>query len=211
MTLHRDLFVDEAFNVKSPADVTNLKDYDDYVKISQQLSAPSNVDAGRVGYKFLVRRQLPVVDKVLNAMENAFKAVEQRVLDALVFSICLDPKRPQDVIESYSYTFAYRSSPNGTLVDVTMNSMTKTLTLKDVKMALQQTISMVTNELQDKPQLPDDRYIIVRLLYNDDWDGELDIPGFRTDKNGFNNAELKGWDRVTHTTSGMLYDAGYKG
>lgn len=213
LTSHRDLFAEEAFIVKSAQDLLYLKDYESYLDTAQRISATTERSPGRVGYETLVRGKQQVVDDLLEQMKNAFYALDQKVLASLVFSICLDEQRPQDVVESYTFTFSYRTTANGlsTLENITVNGAPNVVTFGDAKHSLSKVLKQVNFEMRDKPRLPEQRYIHLRLLYNDDYDGKISIPGFRTDEAGNGAAEALGWKRVTTAPGNMVYDAGFQG
>ena len=191
----------------------NTRDYEDYVATAERISAAADQEPGSIGYMTLVHGRHQVVDAMLEHMKNAFQALDQKVLAAMVFSICLDPTRPHDVIETYTFTFSYRATAHGLVAvdSVSLNNFRGKVTFGDVKMSLNKTLVVLNQELMDKPHLPDKRFLHLRLLYNDDYDGTLNIPGFRTDSNGYRMANIVGWNRVNCSSASMVYDAGYKG
>jgi meiosis-specific protein HOP1 len=200
---------------KSSDQLLNLQDYDDYVKTAQRLARGSKRDSSRVGYETLVRGELPLVDKLLDQLQSgAFYALELKVLKAMVISVHFDKDRPQDVLERYTYTFTYRTSPNGLTVlnDITLKRKAAIITTFDkAKLNLDQIVRQSHLECRNMPCLPEKRHILVRLFYNDDWDPSINIPGFRTDSNGIAIGEAIGWTRSSIDLRNSVLDTGYHG
>jgi hypothetical protein len=209
--MYRDLFNDEAFVCKSSHDLLDLKDYKDYVQNAQRLAQmPSKEqDKSRAGYETLVSGRLPVVDAFLEQITHAFSAVQAKVLSSLVVSVCMRKDRPQDVIESYVFTFAYRTTATGLaeVEKVILSGTPKPVTFGSVKTSLQNVLKQINSDLKAKPQLPHGHCLHVSLLYNDDWDGHACPAGFKTDEVPVRFAEAAGWEKKTDS---WIFDVGYK-
>jgi meiosis-specific protein HOP1 len=214
LTLSRDLFPEACFVQKSGDELLSLKDYDDYLKTAQRLASKSDRVDGRACFETLVRGQTQLVNNLLDQIQNgAFYALQMKVLKSMVISICLDKDRPQDVLESYAYTFSYRTSSDGLTIldDIALTGKTDAITFYKAKLSLNSIVRHVNYECKNKPCLPDQRYITVRLIYNDDWDATLNIPGFHTDEHGIGVGEAIGWQRVVSDLNNPVLDAGFHG
>lgn len=183
------------------------------MKTAQRLSAEPNKTSGRVGHETLVRGKNATVNTLLTQMQNAYLALDKKVLAAIAFNICLDDTRPEDVIESYIFTITYRANAQGLKVvkDIALDGVPCVVSFQNRKKSLAAMLKQVGEQMKDKPRLPSQRCIYLRLHYNDDWEPEMRIPGYRTDDSGYSQAEAIGWTHVTHAPRSMVYDAGFQG
>jgi hypothetical protein len=88
---------------------------------------------------------------------GAFEALEKKVLRAIQINISEQADNPNHVVESYTFTFSYQSSPEGakTLAAVTMQDPSGAdTTVKNVKYALQMFIRKMIALCETLPELP---------------------------------------------------------
>ena len=208
------MFDDQAFTVKSRDDLLSANGNESYAEISDRLTNSTiHREPGRISNRILTRGRVPVVDAILEHLKNAFLALEQRVLAGLVFSVCLKADRPQNVLESYSFTFTYHQTANGleTMMKIDMTDGPNVITFGDVKLSIMKVLSKISDELADRPCLPNRKFIHIRLLYNDDFDEKVNIPGFRSDFDVYNVANAPGWEYVNYNVRSTVLDAGHQG
>jgi len=72
------------------------------------LSSASNHTKSGIRVKKLQRGCTPEGDQLLDWIEHGvFDAMEKRFLRSVVFGVFLDPEKPYDLVESYTFNFAY--------------------------------------------------------------------------------------------------------
>jgi meiosis-specific protein HOP1 len=83
--------------------------------------------------------------------------LEKKVLRAIQINISENPDNPNHVVESYTFTFSYQSSLEGTetLAGVTMQDPNgANTTVKNVKYALQMFVRKIIALCETLPELP---------------------------------------------------------
>uniref|UniRef100_A0A0K3CDI1 FGENESH: predicted gene_2.271 protein n=1 Tax=Rhodotorula toruloides TaxID=5286 RepID=A0A0K3CDI1_RHOTO len=137
------------------------------------------------------------VDKLLDYLEvGAIEAIENGYMHQLVFAIYLDPDEPTNLVESYTFTFSYKTDPQGNkkpelvvqdqlsgmVISSSMfghNSRDNTRKEGDVKRQVQQMIKNLITSTQVVDELPRRRFLNVRLFYTDDTPPDYEPPHFR--------------------------------
>ncbi|KAI9867808.1 MAG: DNA binding protein [Trichoglossum hirsutum] len=124
------------------------------------------------------------VDQLLDWIEGGiFDALEKNVLAAIQFAIFLDKDNPEDIAESYTFSFKYQGDlGHGTrrLSGMGMAGPSgQSITLRSARDKLQgflRSLCAITSLL---PALPAERYLTIRLYYTDDCPPEYEPPGFK--------------------------------
>ncbi|KAE9993975.1 hypothetical protein EG327_002015 [Venturia inaequalis] len=202
----RDLFPDQCFEEHGFSSSNKHIPYKDHASgKSQSRSGGSKLRALRRGHNDNVDSFLDMLEK------GAFEALEKQVLRAIQINISEQEDKPNHVVESYTFTFSYQTSPEGakTLAGVTMKDPSGAdTTVKNVKYALHMFIRKIIALCETLPELPARKYLYMQLYYTDDCERAYEPPGFaacRDTRLWF--AEHDGWTRQTQDC-GVL-DAGY--
>ncbi|KIW00663.1 uncharacterized protein PV09_07850 [Verruconis gallopava] len=209
----RDLVPSKCFVRKSEDDYLKLQGYKDFMETAQALASEGGQDPQRGGYDTIVRGKDEVADALLDQLQlGAFYALDQKILRAIVLTVGVEKDHPERILEAYTYTFTYRTSPQGTmeLDDIAFSGTSEIVTFKETKHALTTLIRNVYMACKHRPMLPDDAYLTTRLIFNEDYDRNIRVPGFRTDKCdqlGLGCAD--GW--VRKNSEAALLDANYHG
>lgn len=101
--------------------------------------------------------------------KGAFEALEKQVLRAIQINISEQEDKPNHVVESYTFTFSYQTSPEGakTLADVTMQDPSGTdTTVKNVKYALHMFIRKIIALCETLPELPGMSIPLTPLIFH---------------------------------------------
>ncbi|KAK9469401.1 HORMA domain-containing protein [Lipomyces arxii] len=142
-----------------------------------------------VRIKKLKRGLSDQVDTFLDWIERGiFDALEHKYLRAVLFAIYLDPRHPHDITESYTFNIAYRDdTPEFVITDSTGEPVLPSLghhqaggvTNTEARKNLQQMMRRFIMLTQTLPPLPDDRYLTIRLLFDDSCPLDYQPPGFK--------------------------------
>ncbi|QDS74976.1 hypothetical protein FKW77_005197 [Venturia effusa] len=202
----RDLFPDQCFEEHGFSSSNKHISYRDHASgKSQSRSGGGKLRALRRGHNNNVDSFLDILEK------GAFEALEKKVLRAIQLNISEQEDKPNHVVESYTFTFSYQTSPEGakTLAGVTMQDPSGAdTTVKNVKYALHMFIRKIIALCETLPELPSRRYLHMQLYYTDDCERAYEPPGFAACKDTtLWFAEHDGWTRQTQDC-GVL-DVGY--
>ncbi|KAK9350854.1 HORMA domain-containing protein [Lipomyces doorenjongii] len=135
-----------------------------------------------VRLKKLKRGLSDQADLFLDWIERGiFDALEHKYLKAVLFGIYLDPRHPTDVAETYTFNVAYRedNAPDLEITDDRGEKITVGVTYDDARKTLQQMMRRFITLTQTLPPLPDDRYLTIRLLFDDSCPPDYQPPGFK--------------------------------
>ncbi|KAK9321763.1 HORMA domain-containing protein [Lipomyces orientalis] len=135
-----------------------------------------------VRLKKLKRGLSDQADLFLDWIERGiFDALEHKYLKAVLFGIYLDPRHPHDVAEMYTFNVAYRedNAPDLEITDDRGEKINVGVTYDDARKTLQQMMRRFITLTQTLPPLPDDRYLTIRLLFDDSCPPDYQPPGFK--------------------------------
>ncbi|KAL7418728.1 hypothetical protein Q5752_006411 [Cryptotrichosporon argae] len=102
-------------------------------------------------------------------------SLEKGYLKSLVVFIFLDHNDPDNIIESYTYDFFYvpgsllpsiAITTNSAVHDVSMQSVSS-ITVGEIKKSLKEFTKRLVHTLKGLDELPEQRYLDIKLLYND--------------------------------------------
>ncbi|AET41322.1 Hop1p Ecym_8026 [Eremothecium cymbalariae DBVPG len=148
----RGLFPDESFVDQKFVPEKCNKTYD-------KANAPS------IKIKTLVRGKSEEADLFLDWLEKGvFIAVKMRYLKAICLGIFTDRKNPNDLLESYVFSIDY---PTATSVTLRINDQEESISLLDSRKMMQQLMRRFIIITQSLDPLPRERYLTMRLLFND--------------------------------------------
>ena len=168
--------------------------------------------SSRSGIQTLIRGHNNQVDAFLDMLEKgAFDALGKKVLQALQIAISQRAETPSHVVESYTFTFSYQTTPEGgkTLENVSMQDPTGAkLTVKNVRYAISMFVRRLVHFCSTLPGLPEKRYMHMTLYYTEDCDPNYDPPGFNACDDTLWFGQTQNWKKATADGFGVL-DAGY--
>ncbi|BFZ60662.1 hypothetical protein YB2330_001704 [Saitoella coloradoensis] len=132
-------------------------------------------------FKKLKRGYSEEANTLLDYIEKGvYDALGKRHLRSVILAIYLDPAKPHDIIESYTFSFAYKSTGEAcmTIIDTNGQSIdgVKNLDARKSVQALLRRLIMLTQTLRP---LPDSRWITIKLVYNESTPDEYQPPGFK--------------------------------
>ncbi|PLN84714.1 putative meiosis specific protein Hop1 [Aspergillus taichungensis] len=143
--------------------------------------------AGRRGQplKIIVRGADPNAEMILNLLENGiFDALRRNVLEAVQLTILVDKDTPENVLESYTFSFKYTGAASD------MNSRLERLSIDPVgcvadmktaqtaRIGLETIIRRLITLSAFLPTLPNKRHLGVHLFYTEDCPSDYEPPGF---------------------------------
>ncbi|KAH0562398.1 hypothetical protein GP486_002908 [Trichoglossum hirsutum] len=112
-----------------------------------------------------------------------FDALEKNVLAAIQFAIFLDKDNPEDIAESYTFSFKYQGDPrrgtrrlSGMGIAGPSGQSISLGSARDKLQGFLRSLCTITSLL---PALPAERYLTIRLYYTDDCPPEYEPPGFK--------------------------------
>ncbi|KAK9476679.1 HORMA domain-containing protein [Lipomyces japonicus] len=128
-------------------------------------------------------------DTFLDWIEKGiFDALDRKYLKAIVFAIYLDPQHAADITESYTFNIAYRDD-SGTVAAFELHDSLGSISHigvspDDVRKNLQQMMRRFIMITQTLAPLPDDRYLTIRLVFDDSaCPHDYQPPGFKDASN----------------------------
>ncbi|MCJ1333678.1 DNA binding protein [Thelotrema lepadinum] len=128
-------------------------------------------------FKVLQRSKSQIGEKLYCWLEGIFHALAQKYLDSAQLSIILDQSHPNNVIESYNFTFSYATGPGA--VYPTQSPDKPPITIAKAKENLCTVVRHLVSLCQTMPNLPDRRFLTTHLFYNDECPPTYCPPGFQ--------------------------------
>lgn len=159
----RGLFPDEYFLDQRFIPEKHSKDFD------------KNKQANSIKIKTLIRGKSQEIDLLLDWLEKGvFQSIKLKYLRALSLGIFVEEDNPTDLCENYIFTFDY----SGNNVSMSINSQDSTqngvaippneiIALKDSRKMVQQLMRRFIIITQSLEPLPDEKYLNMRLLFNE--------------------------------------------
>lgn len=157
-------------------------------------------------------------DRLLDYLEHGiFDAIEKQYLRSLIFAIYLDDQDPNNIVEAYTFNFKYQSAPGSDTpvpimslgedllnlslnghkgLDDPVNEATrsgKLHTLGDVQKSIKSLIKMLITCTTNMSQLPKQRFVKFKLLYNSNTPASYEPPHF-----GPGDPDKDRWFFTTH-------------
>ncbi|PKY00797.1 putative meiosis specific protein Hop1 [Aspergillus campestris IBT 28561] len=174
------------------AQKTNELSYSEFIHEPPTQDSPEGrpevpFGAGRRGQplKIIVRGADPNAEMILNLLENGiFDALRKNVLEAVQLTILVDKDTPENVLESYTFSFKYTGAAGD------MNSRLERLSIDPVgcvadmktaqtaRIGLETIIRRLITLSAFLPTLPNKRHLGVHLFYTEDCPSDYEPPGF---------------------------------
>lgn len=125
---------------------------------------------------------IPGVVKLCQKIENALEALKLKYLKTLTLGIFLDPAKPEDALETYTFQFEYKEDG---VINMSLNSSSSSASLsgkKERNRLYRETCRILYQILQRTeklPPLPEAAYMTLHLMYFDDrTPADYQPPGF---------------------------------
>ncbi|KAL5355156.1 HORMA domain-containing protein [Aspergillus floccosus] len=156
-----------------------------------QSNSTSLFGSGRRGQplKVIVRGTDSKADMILNALETGiFDALRRNVLEAIQLTILVDKDAPENVLESYTFSFKYTGASgdmNTCLQSLTIDPVGCTADMKSAQTArvgLETIVRRLITLSAFLPVLPNKRNLGIHLFYTDDCPPDYEPPGFSAAK-----------------------------
>jgi len=127
--------------------------------------------------KTLARGKSAQADQFLDWIDKgATDAIRKGYLKSLSFSVFLDDKNPTDLLEVYTFFFDYKDDD----IQMSINDQeNEPISLLDSRKMLQQLMKRFIIITQSLEPLPDNKFMAMRLLFNDKCPKEYQPPFFR--------------------------------
>ncbi|KAH0544383.1 hypothetical protein FGG08_001524 [Glutinoglossum americanum] len=191
----RDLIPEDAFSRTTYGHPSSdIYSYQEFMGSGDNEIGPQGSSSGAQGNRgvigggtrvsILKRSHSAAVDQLLDWVENGiFEALGMNVLAAVRFAIFLDKTKPEDIAESYTFSFKYHCDlEQGTrrLSGMDMAGPSgQTITLRGARDKLQGFLRSLCTITSLLPPLPAERYLSIRLYYTDDCPPDYEPPGFK--------------------------------
>lgn len=164
----RGLFTDENFVDQRFCPRKFEKDYDPE-------DPAMKVDSIRV--KTLARGKSAQVDMFLDWIDHGvLDAIQKNYLKGLVLAIFLDESKPGELHEAYTFSFCYT---DGKVKLEVNNSEPETVSLLNARQAIQHLMRRFIIITQGLNNLPEKKFVTMRMLFNDSCPKNYQPEGFR--------------------------------
>ncbi|PYH35035.1 putative meiosis specific protein Hop1 [Aspergillus neoniger CBS 115656] len=135
--------------------------------------------------KIILRGSDPKADMILDILETGiFDALSKNVLEAVQLTILVDKDAPENVLESYTFTFRYAGAGgdvNNRLESLSLEPMGCVADMKTAQTArigLETIVRRLITLSAFLPTLPNKRSLGVHLFYTEDCPPDYEPPGF---------------------------------
>lgn len=166
----RGLFPDEYFLDQRFVPEKTDKNYD-----------KNNKQTNSIKIKTLIKGKSKEIDLLLDWLEKGvFQSIKLKYLKALSLGIFKDENNPMDLYENYIFTFDYNNKDNSVSMSIdTQDSSKQTqgkesnnevISIQDSRKMVQQLMRRFIIITQSLEPLPDEKFLSMRLLFNDNVD-----------------------------------------
>ncbi|KAE8386892.1 meiosis specific protein Hop1 [Aspergillus alliaceus] len=137
--------------------------------------------------KVIIRGSDPKADMILDVLENGiFDALRRNILEAIQLTILVDKDTPENVLESYTFSFKYAGLPGN--VDSRLESLSidpvgcvaDMRSAQSARVGLETIVRRLITLSTFLPILPNKRNLGVHLFYTEDCPSDYEPPGFTT-------------------------------
>lgn len=143
---------------------------DDHFQDSTFVTDESNKENG-LRIKLLKPGKSQEAEILLDWIENAIReSLEEKCLKAINLSIVLDPNNPAEIFESYCFEIGYDNEGPSVLFDndVHVKALSLNNTVNQTRTQIYQLLKRFIVITQALPNLPEERYLSMQLLFNKD-------------------------------------------
>ncbi|RAH55830.1 meiosis specific protein Hop1 [Aspergillus piperis CBS 112811] len=181
----------------------------------EELASKEDVPFGRgkkgQPLKIILRGSDPKADMILDILETGiFDALSKNVLEAVQLTILVDKDAPENVLESYTFSFRYtraKGDVNNCLESLSLEPMGCVADMKTAQTArigLETIVRRLITLSAFLPTLPNKRSLGVHLFYTEDCPPDYEPPGF----NGADDVTIKfplseNWKRESQSCGQM--------
>ncbi|KAI9370851.1 HORMA domain-containing protein [Aspergillus egyptiacus] len=161
--------------------------------------------------KVIIRGSDPKADLIIDVLETGiFDALSKSVLEAVQLTILLDRNTPDNVLESYTFSFKYTGGVgdlHSRLKSLSIEPCGYTADMKSAQTArvgLETIVRRLITLSAFLPTLPSKRSLGIHLFYTEDCPPDYEPPGFTGARDGTINYPLtENWRRETQTCGKM--------
>ncbi|EAA62676.1 hypothetical protein AN5516.2 [Aspergillus nidulans FGSC A4] len=166
--------------------------YREFIDNDFNTSDPNRIANGTFGtgkrgqpLKIIIRNSEPKADMILNVLEmGIFDALSKSVLEAIQLTIIADKEAPENVLESYTFSFRYSEKLGDLSKRLESLSIQPCGYVANMKSAytaragLESIVRRLITLSSFLPTLPNKRALGVHLFYTDDCPPDYEPPGF---------------------------------
>ncbi|ODM22937.1 hypothetical protein SI65_00526 [Aspergillus cristatus] len=161
--------------------------------------------------KIILRNSDPKADMVLDLLEHGvFDALSKNYLEAIQLTVLVDKDEPQNVLETYTFSFKYtgaRGDVNSRLESLSLDPVGCVADMKSAQTArtgLEMIVRRLITLSTFLPTLPNKRNLGIHLFYTEDCPPEYEPPGFAKSTNDtFKYPFNENWQRETQSCGTM--------
>ncbi|KAL2841808.1 HORMA domain-containing protein [Aspergillus pseudodeflectus] len=165
--------------------------------------------------KVILRGSDPKADMIVDVLETGiFDALSKSVLEAIQLTIVADKAEPDNVLESYTFTFKYTGGAgqlNSRLESLSIEPVGYVADIKSAqtaRMGLESIVRRLITLSAFLPTLPNKRALGIHLFYTEDCPPEYEPPGFAGARDGTINYPLtENWQKESQACGTM--DSGW--
>ncbi|KAB8079477.1 meiosis specific protein Hop1 [Aspergillus leporis] len=137
--------------------------------------------------KVIIRGTDPKADMILDVLENGiFDALRRNILEAIQLTILVDKDKPENVLESYTFSFKYAGGSGN--IDSCLESLSidpvgcvaDMRSAQSARVGLETIVRRLITLSAFLPTLPNKRNLGVHLFYTEDCPSDYEPPGFTT-------------------------------
>ncbi|RAQ48013.1 putative meiosis specific protein Hop1 [Aspergillus flavus] len=161
--------------------------------------------------KVMIRGTDPKADMILDVLENGiFDALRKNILEAIQLTILVDKDAPQNVLESYTFSFKYAGGSGN--VDSCLESLSidpvdyvaDMRSAQSARVGLETIVRRLITLSTFLPTLPNKRNLGVNLFYTENCPSDYEPPGFTTTNNDTIKYPLnENWRKETQSCGTM--------
>ncbi|KAI1940353.1 hypothetical protein LOY94_004878 [Ophidiomyces ophidiicola] len=169
----------------------------------------AKVQKGSQPLRVLLRNRDAIANTVLDLLEGGvFDALRKHVVEAIQLTISRDKEKPLHVLESYTFTFAYKfEGLEKALTSVSFSNGNCSMemgTFRSAKVGLEMIIRRLITLSTILPSLPSKRFLHVHLFYNENCQPEYEPPGFEsTEFECISYPQIENWTKETQSCGSM--------
>ncbi|OJJ49137.1 hypothetical protein ASPZODRAFT_61443 [Penicilliopsis zonata CBS 506.65] len=167
--------------------------------------------------KILLRNTNPKTDMILDLLEHGiFDALKKRVLEAIQLTVVVDKEAPENVLETYTFSFKYTSQstdPNSCLESLSLDPVGCVADMRTTQAArtgLEMIVRRLITLSAFLPILPNKRSLGIHLFYTKDCSPDYDPPGFTASKDDIIRYPLEENWRKESQSCGSMTTADHK-
>ncbi|EEP80560.1 predicted protein [Uncinocarpus reesii 1704] len=200
ISIHRGFLPLTCFDTRYLETKSNASiSYKDFI----EQDSNSKVSTKSQPLRILLRNRGPTADAILDLLEHGvFDAIDKCVLEAVQLTISRERDNPLHILESYTFSFAYRlndKDKTGNLASVSLDNgecIMEMGTFRTAKMGLEMIIRRLITLTK--------RFLHVHLMYTEDCPPTYEPPGFKsTAVEEISFPRIENWTKETQSCGVM--------